>query len=40
MKPPEPTSSTTARHKHLNTAEAEETELKNNFIKTIKSLKK
>lgn len=40
MKAPEPTSSTTARHEHPNTAEAEETELKNNFIKMIKPLKK
>ena len=39
MAPPEPSGPTIARHEHANTDEAEENDLKNNFMKMIEALK-
>ncbi|ERE91606.1 hypothetical protein H671_1g0824 [Cricetulus griseus] len=39
MTPPESRDSTPARHEHLNTEEAEESNLKNNFMQMIETLR-
>ena len=39
MAPPEPSYLTTVRPEHSNTAEAQENDLKNNFMKMIEVLK-